>query len=183
MVVPHRPRPPALGRCWAGAAHWLAWDPSPSPSLCRPLSAAWRHPAGPPPTFTHRYKRVPRCRRAPPFSSTGCARTPPPLSLRLPVHSSSPKLPRAHRIWLQCCRRLILLVSFACAAFVSRWSPASQSPSPPPVVGPLGPRRRPPELPRFLGTPPPSSPSTHRFGELPSTRPCPAGSLSHGGSH
>jgi hypothetical protein len=98
----------------------------------------------------------PPCPLSPPILFFTDSVSTPPLSPRPPVHSGSPELPRAHRIWPQRHHRLVLPVSSACAAIISHWSPASPSPSPPLATGPLVPHRRPLELPRRLRMLPPT---------------------------
>jgi hypothetical protein len=89
----------------------------------RSFPAAWCHPADLTPTSV------------PPFSPhpilffNDCASTP-PLSAQPPVHSGSPELPRAHRIWPQRHHRLELPVSSARAAIVSHWRPRLTFPFP-----------------------------------------------------
>jgi hypothetical protein len=79
-------------------------------------------------------------------------------------------------------------VSTSSKPFPAKWLCPSPSPHPSDAAGAFHHHCRPPDLPRRLGTPPPTtatapSPSTHRFGEPPSTRPSPAGNLPRGGAH
>jgi hypothetical protein len=172
MATPRRPHPPASGRCRPSATPRLGWDTPLSPSLSWPSPTMWCHlvDRAPPPCTGIKW---PRCRVHTPFYfpllSTSaplalCEHSPRPcpFSPRLSVHLGPSEISRAAGFWPQRHRRPILPVSSACAAIVPRWSPPHIPPPPPPATGPLGPRRRPPKLPRRWSASA-TSPSTTPF--------------------